>query len=91
MLQDIFPLSDLLKSKRCVAWAKGLEPISTVLETVMLPLHQADVLLRGRESNPRPSGYEPDALPLRYHTICIAKVYTFLIFTKIVYPLYIQN
>ena len=49
-----------------MAGAEGLEPSTTVLETGMLPLHYAPIKLSKwwafRDSNPKPTGYEPVAL-----------------------------
>ncbi len=49
-----------------MAGAEGLEPSTTVLETGMLPLHYAPIKLKKwwafRDSNPKPTGYEPVAL-----------------------------
>ena len=43
---------------------RGFEPRTTVLETAMLPLHQWDLIWSAkRDSNSRPSGPKPDALP----------------------------
>ena len=48
-----------------LAGAEGLEPSTTVLETGMLPLHYAPIQFiwwAFRDSNPKPTGYEPVAL-----------------------------
>ena len=48
-----------------MAGAEGLEPSTTVLETGMLPLHYAPIQFiwwAFRDSNPKPTGYEPVAL-----------------------------
>ena len=48
-----------------MAGAEGLEPSTTVLETGMLPLHYAPIKFiwwAFRDSNPKPTGYEPVAL-----------------------------
>ena len=44
-----------------------------ILYTVGLH-HSRHLLLRERESNPRPKGYEPSELPLLYLAICFTKI-----------------
>ena len=54
-----------LSFSRLLAGAEGLEPSTTVLETGMLALHYAPIKFiwwAFRDSNPKPTGYEPVAL-----------------------------
>ena len=44
-------------------------PLWGVFKNSRLVLDISTRLLRGRDSNPRPSGYEPDELPLLYPAI----------------------
>lgn len=39
------------------------------------------ILMRGRDSNPRPVGYEPTELPLLYLTLCDAALHQTLLLT----------
>lgn len=54
-----------------VAGLRGLEPRTTVLETVVLPLHHRPWSIR-EDLNPQPSAYKALALPLSYE--CLAGV-----------------
>ena len=47
----------------------GFEPRTTVLETVMLPLHHLCMWSQRRELNPHLSAYEAAALPLSYAAV----------------------
>ncbi len=49
-----------------MASRQGLEPRPTVLETVMLPLHQRDIWYPWTISKCRPTPYQDGALPLSY-------------------------
>ena len=47
--------------------ATGFEPVIKVLQTSALPLGYAAIILSGRrDSNPRPSPWQGDILPLNY-------------------------
>ena len=59
------PMKKAAKWLLLLAGAEGLEPSTTVLETGMLPLHYAPIQFiwwAFRDSNPKPTGYEPVAL-----------------------------
>ena len=49
------------------AGSKGIEPLSWVLETRMLPLHQPPKKLEWRDSNPQPRDPKSRMLPIATH------------------------
>ncbi len=57
-------------SSRKSSWGINFEPFSTQIKDISHPLGNKYLWLRGEDSNLRPSGYEPDELPLLYSALC---------------------